>query len=174
MSMSRHSYGIWGLVLVLAMASLSWAQSTQPAASDHASLCRQAVALLNQAEEKLKTNDMPEAMSLMKESKSLFSRLEKEQGAVLAERQLTAKEDQQLAINQKLASDLQTQVDRLMESAAAKEKTGRELEAQGQAGPSTASYKKSKEEYLQAQQLSLKAAIYALRNQQIIFGCLAP
>jgi len=37
-----------------------------------------------------------------------------------------------------------------------------------------AAERESKEQYLQVQKLSIKSAIYALRNQQIIFRFLAP
>ena len=110
----------------------------------------------------------------MKQTNELFTRLQKECAAALAERQLSPQDDQQLAINQKLAADAQAQADRLIETAAAKKKRGQELQAQGQAEAGDAALRESREEYLQAQTLSIKSAIYALRNQQIIFRFLAP
>jgi hypothetical protein len=62
----------------------------------------------------------------------------------------------------------------LMATAAAKGKEGRALEAQGQKEAANAAYGESKEGYTQAQNLSIKAAIYALRNQQLLFHFLAP
>jgi hypothetical protein len=108
----------------------------------------------------------------VKQSNELFTRLQKECAAALAERQLSPQDDQQLAINQKLAADAQAQADRLIETAAAKKKRGQELQAQGQA--EWRGRAESKEQYLQVQTLSIKSAIYALRNQQIIFRFLAP
>ena len=62
----------------------------------------------------------------------------------------------------------------LLETAGAKKKQAEELRAQGKADAGDAAERESKEQYLQAQTLSIKAAIYALRNQQIIFRFLAP
>ena len=61
-----------------------------------------------------------------------------------------------------------------IETATAKKKRAEELQAQGQAEAGDAAFRESREEYLQAQTLSIKSAIYALRNQQIIFRFLAP
>ena len=68
----------------------------------------------------------------------------------------------------------QAQADKLLETAGAKKKQAEELRAQGKAEAGDAAERESKEQYLQAQTLSIKAAIYALRNQQIIFRFLAP
>ena len=100
--------------------------------------------------------------------------LQKESAAKLAERELSSKENEQLAINQKLATEAQAQADGLLSTAAAKKKQATDLRAQGQAEAGDAAERESKEQYLQAQNLSIKAAIYALRNQQIIFRFLAP
>jgi len=92
----------------------------------------------------------------------------------LAEHELSPQEDQQLAINQKLAADAHAQADRLMETAAAQDKKAQELKAQGQEEPSKASYRQSKDGYNRAQALYVRSAIYALRNQQMLFRFLAP
>lgn len=176
MFMSRGNCGICALVfaLTLALVGAGWTQTTQPPSSDHAILYQRAVALLDQAQQKLTAGDLTEANSLVKQANALFTLLQKEYAAVLAERRLSPKEDQQLAINQKLATDAQTQADALMATAAAKGKQARELEAQGQKEAATAAYRESREGYTQAQNLSIKSAIYALRNQQLLFHFLAP
>jgi len=79
-----------------------------------------------------------------------------------------------LAINQKLANEAQAQADSLLETAAAKKRQAEELRNKGQVEAGDAAERESKEQYLQAQTLSIKSAIYSLRNQQIIFRFLAP
>ncbi len=174
MFMSLSNCGICAVVLTLALVGAGWTQTTQPASPDHANLYRRAVALLDQAQQKLTAGDLGAANSLVKQANSSFTLLQKEYAAVLAERRLSPQEDQQLAINQKLATAAQNQADGLMATAAAKGKQGRELEAQGQKEAATAAYRESKEGFTQAQNLSIKAAIYALRNQQLLFHFLAP
>ena len=93
---------------------------------------------------------------------------------MLAERELSPQEDEQLAINQKLADDTHAQADRLMATAAAQDKKAQELEAQGREADSKASYRQSRDDYNRAQNLYIKASIYSLRNQQRIFRFLAP
>ena len=100
--------------------------------------------------------------------------LQKESAAKLAGHELSSQESQQLAINQKLATDAQAKADKLLETAGAKKKQAEEWRAQGKADAGDAAERESKERYLQAQTLSITAAIYALRNQQIIFRFLAP
>ena len=110
----------------------------------------------------------------MKQSLAIFTRLQTENAAKLKEHELSAQESQQLAINQKLANEAQAKADPLLETAAAKKKQAEELRAKGQAEAADAAERESKEQYLQAQTLSIKSATYALRNQQIIFRFLAP
>ena len=74
----------------------------------------------------------------------MFTLLQKEYASVLAERELSPQEDEQLAINQKLADDTHAQADRLMATAAAQEKKAQELEAQGREADSKASYRQSR------------------------------
>jgi hypothetical protein len=150
MFVSRRNCGICLLALALALVGSGWSQSAPPPASGQADVYAQAVALLEQAQQQVTTGNPSAALALVKQSNELFTRLQKECAAALAERQLSPQDDQQLAINQKLAADAQAQADRLIETAAAKKKRG------------------------QARTLSIKAAIYALRNQQIIFRFLAP
>jgi hypothetical protein len=176
MFMSRGNCGICVLALAMAMALVGagWAQTAKPTSPDHAILYKRAVSLLDQAQQKLKAGDLAEAKALVKQSNSLFTILKKEYATVLTERELSPQEDQQLAINQKLADDTRVQADRLMEASAAKDKKAQELEAQGQEVESKASYRQSKDEYNRAQSLYVKSALQALRNQQQIFRFLAP
>ena len=176
MFVSRGNYGICLLALALALALVGagWAQTATPTASDPAKDYGQAVSLLEQAQQQLAAGNLPTALSLVKQSNSIFTLLQKESAAKLAERQLSSQEAQQLAINQKLATEAQTQADALLSTGAAKKKQAMELRAQGQAEAGDAAERESKEQYLQAQNLSIKAAIYALQNQQIIFRFLAP
>ena len=171
----RPNYGICllALVLTLALAGAGWSQTAAPPAPD-ANPYRQAVAHLDKAEQELTAGNLSSALSLVKQSNEIFTRLQKESAAKLAERELSAQESQQLAINQKLANEAQTKADGLLSTAAAKKKEADELRAKGQAEAGDAAERESKDQYLQAQTLSIKSATYALRNQQIIFRFLAP
>jgi 16S rRNA C1402 (ribose-2'-O) methylase RsmI len=176
MFMSRGNCGICvlALALTLALVGAGWAQTAKPSSPDHAILYRRAVALLDQAQQKLKDGDLAAAKSLVKQSNSLFTLLQKEYASVLAERELSPQEDQQLAIDQKLADDTHAQADRLMATAAAQEKKAQELEAQGREVDSKASYRQSRDGYNRAQNLYVRSELHALRNQQRIFRFLAP
>ena len=176
MTMSRGNYGIcWlSLILALALVGSGWAQTTKPASPDHAILYGRAVSLLDQAQQKLNTGNIAAAKSQAKEANALFTLLKNEYASVLVEHELTPQEEQQLAINQKLAADAHAQADRLMATAAAQDKKAQELEAQGREADSKASYRQSKDEYNRAQSLYIKSSIYALRNQQRLFRFLAP
>jgi hypothetical protein len=177
MFISRGNYGncVLALALVLALVGTGWAQAPKPTFSpDHAILYRRAVGFLDQAEQKLKAGDLAGAKALVKQSNSLFTLLQKEYGSRLSERELSPEEDQQLAINQKLADDTHAQADRLMTTAAAMDKKAQELEAQGREADSKASYRQSKDEYNRAQNLYVRSELQALRNQQRIFRFLAP
>jgi len=61
-----------------------------------------------------------------------------------------------------------------METAATQDKKGQELETQGREEASKASYRQSKDGYNRAQSLYVRSAIYALRNQQMLFRFLTP
>ena len=151
-----------------------WTQTTTPASSDHAILYKRAVSLLDQAQQKLNTGNIAAAKSQAKEANALFTLLKNQYASVLAEHELTPQEEQQLAINQKLASDAHAQADRLMATATDKDKKAQELESQGREADSKAFYRQSKDEYDRAQNLYIKSSLYALRNQQRIFRFLAP
>ena len=176
MFMSRNNCGICvlSLALALALVGAGWAQTAKPTSPDHAILYNRAVSSLDQAQQKLKDGDLAAAKSMVKQSNSLFTLLQKEYASVLAERELSPQEDQQLAIDQKLADDTHAQADRLMATAAAHEKKAQGLEAQRQDVDSKASYRQSRDDYNRAQNLYIKASIYSLRNQQRIFRFLAP
>jgi hypothetical protein len=175
MYVSRCNYGtcLLALALALALVGASWAQTAPPAAPE-ANPYSQAVAYLEQAEQQLTGKNLSSALALVKKSNEIFTRFQKESAAKLAERELSAQESQQLAINQKLAGEAQAQADGLLETATAKKKQAEELRKKGQAEAGDAAERESKDQYLQAQTLSIKSAIYALRNQQIIFRFLAP
>ena len=122
----------------------------------------------------MNTGNIAAAKSQAKEANALFTLLKNQYASVLVEHELTPQDEQQLAINQKLAADNHAQADRLMATAAAQDKKAQELEAQGREADSKASYRQSKDEYNRAQNLYIKSSIYALRNQQRIFRFLAP
>jgi hypothetical protein len=129
--------------------------------------------MVDLAQQKLNARQLGEAKSLVKEANSLFALLEKECAPLLAERALDPKEAQQIAINQKLGDEAQSQGDLLMASADAKEKQAREIDSKGQKDAAQELSMQAKKEYEQAQNLFTKAGIYALKNQQIIFHFLA-
>ncbi len=174
MFMSRVTSGTFLLLLTLTLTNASWAQTTKTPSSGQTITYGRAVALLDQAEKKLNAGDLTTAKSQAKEANALFTLLKNQYSTVLAERELTPQEEQQLAINQKLAADAQSQADRLMAAAASKDKKAQDLEAQGREADSKASYRQSKDEYNRAQTLYIKSSIYALRNQQRIFSFLVP
>ena len=93
MHVSRRNYGICLLALVLALALVGagWAQTAPPAAPEPTNLYRQAVALLEQADQQLTAENLSVALSLVKQCNEIFTRLQKESAAKLAERQLPPK-----------------------------------------------------------------------------------
>jgi hypothetical protein len=176
MTMSRSNYGIClvSLILALALVGSGWAQTTKATSPDHAILYKRAVSLLDQAQQKLNAGNLLMAKSQAKEANALFTILKNEYASVLTGRELTPQEEQQLAINHKLAADAHIQADRLMAAAAAKDKQAQEFETKGREADSKAYYQQSKDEYNRAQNLYIKSSIYAQRNQQRIFRFLAP
>ncbi len=174
MSILCGKYVLGALALVLVLANSGWAQAPPTATSDPADLYRRAVTFLQQAEQQLNAGNIAEAKSQARQANALFTVLQKDSAKLLAERKLTPQEEQQLAITQKLADDTQAEADRLMASAADKEKQGRELAIQGKKEASQAAYRASREDYRQAGNLSIKSLIHALRNQQQLFQFLSP
>ncbi len=169
---------------VLALSGPAWSQ-TQPAPKpqtgaspatkcgpDHAILYKRAVTLLDKAEKKLAAKYTAEAKALLKESNSLFTILLKECGEEQKQRTLTPQEEQQEAVNKKLAADELAQGERLEKSASEKLKKSDQVEAT-QRELSLKYAREAKAECELAQVRSLKAGIYSLRNQQMIFRFLA-
>ena len=176
MYLSCLNYGIClqALILALTLVGAGWSQTATPTAPGSSNPYQQAVTYLDQAEQELNAKNLSAALSLVKQTNAIFTSLQKESAAKLAERQLSDQESQQLAINQKLATEAQAKADDLLVTAAAKKKQAEELRNKGQAEAGDAAERESKDHYLQVQTFSIKSAIYALRNQQIIFRFLAP
>jgi hypothetical protein len=184
MHLSRFVGIVLGLLLVqgLLVSGMGLAQtpatpkpqtSASPPAKcgpDHAILYKRAVGLLDKAEKKLAAKYTAEAKSLLKEANSLFTILVKECGPEQKARTLTSQEEQQEAVNKKLAADELAQADRLEKSAAEKLKKS-EQTAQKELAVKYA--REAKGEFELAQVRSIKAGIYSLRNQQMIFRFLA-
>ena len=163
---------VLGVLLVLGLGGSALAQQ-HPAkcGPDHAILYKRAVKLLDNAEKKLTAGYTAEAKSQAKEANSLFTILHKECGPQQAERALTDQEVQQEAINQKLAADELAQAERLTKSA--EEKTQKAVKIETTQPEVYLKYQReAKAEFEQAHKRSIKSAIYALRNQQMVFGWL--
>lgn len=147
-------------------------QPAKPACGpDHKIIYKRAVTQLDNAEKKLNSRYTAEAKSLAKDAKSLFAILQKECGQDQKERPLTPKEEQQEAINQKLAAEEQAAADRLLKSGEEKEKKSAQCEAT-QKELSVKYQREAKQEYEQAQKRGIKAMIYSLRTQQMLFSWL--
>lgn len=187
MTQPRHMSIVFALFLVFGLLGTALAQTqappqTQPQTQtqpqkpacgpDHKIIYKRAVTLLDNAEKKLNARFTAEAKSMAKEAKSLFAILQKECGEEQKQRPLTPKEEQQEAINQKLCADEQGSADRLMKSAEEKFKKAQPLEASN-AEMYTKLMRQAKEENEQAQKRSIKAMIYAMRTQQMLFTWLA-
>jgi len=170
--MTLPRYAAIVVLLALGLSGTVLAQTAKTKCGpDHALLYKRAVGLLDQAEKKLTARYTAEAKSLVKEANSLFTILQKECGQEQKDRLLTDKEAQQESINQKLSADERSAADRLMKSAEDKEKKAQQLEA-SQPEVSVKYQREAKEEYEQAHKRYIKAGIYALRNQQMLFSFL--
>jgi hypothetical protein len=163
---------VLGTLLVLGLPGLVLAQQTSAKCGpDHAILYKRAVKLLDNAEKKLTAGYTAEAKSQAKEANSLFTILQKECGPQQADRALTDQELQQEAINQKLAADELAQAERLIKSA--EEKTQKAVKIETTQPEVYQKYQReAKAEFEQAHKRSIKSEIYALRNQQMVFGFL--
>ncbi len=147
------------------------APTTAPRAKcgpDHVIIYKRAVALLDKAEKKLYARYTAEAKALAKEAKNLFAIIQKECGQEQRDRLLTDKEAQQEAYNKRLATDEQTAAERLEKSAEEKFNKAQQLDAK-QPEMANKLYRESKEEAEQANKRNIKAMIYFLRNQQMVF-----
>jgi hypothetical protein len=186
MKLSRFAQIALAIFLLQVFLNTGWAQTQPPTppatpapaappqskcGPDHAILYKLAVTLLDTAEKKLTTGYTAEAKSAAKEAKSLFAILQRECGQEQKERLLTPKEEQQEAINQKLSADEQAQAERLMKSAEDKEKKSAQVEVK-QPDLSVKYQREAKSEYEQAQKRSIRAMIYSLRTQQMLFNFL--
>ena len=180
MSKPRYVTFIFTLFLLLAFGSAALAQAQTPAppqtakpacGPDHQILYKRAVTLLDNAEKKLNANYIAEAKSLAKEAKSLFAILQKECGEEQRQRTLTPKEEQQEAINQKLAAAEQTQAENLMKAAEEKFQKAQKLETT-QPEMYTTLMRQVKAENEQAHKRSIKAMIYCMRTEQMLFSWL--
>jgi hypothetical protein len=180
--MTKLYYGsiVSTLFLLLGFCGAALAQTptpTQPPAAkpacgpDHKILYKRAITLLDNAEKKLNSKYTAEAKSMAKEAKSLFAILQKECGQGQKERALTPKEEQQEAINQKLSAGEQTQADNLMKSAEEKFTKAQKLET-AQPEMYTTLMRQAKAENELAQKRSIKAMIYAMRTDQMLFSWL--
>ncbi|MDI6854479.1 MAG: hypothetical protein QME75_12840 [Deltaproteobacteria bacterium] len=171
MSHSRYFclFAAFLISLTLVHGGLAQTTNTTACGPDHAIIYKRASDLLNKAEKKLNDKYTAEAKALVKEANSLFSILVKECSPAQQARQLTDKETQQEAINKKLCEDALAQADQLMASAEDKEKKGEQAEARGQTDQAISLQRQAKSEYERAHVQSIKAEIYALRNQEMVF-----
>ncbi len=172
MTRSRLVLMVLGFLLLFGMLGPVQAQQAPAKCGpDHAILYKRAVKLLDTAEKKLTQGYTAEAKSLVKEANSLFTTLQKECGPEQKDRILTDQETQQEAINQKLCADERAQADRLMQSAEDKEKKSTKTEG-AQSELAVRYQREAKSEYEQAHKRYIKSEIFALRNQQMVFGFL--
>ncbi len=163
---------VLGVLLALGLIGSALGQQTPAKCGpDHAILYKRAVKLLDNAEKKLTAGYTAEAKSLVKEANSLFTILQKECGPQQAERALTDQELQQEAINQKLAADELAQAERLLKSAEEKQQKAAKIETT-QPEVYLKLQREAKGESELAHKRSIKSEIYALRNQQMVFGFL--
>jgi hypothetical protein len=174
--MSKHCLRllITALCLGVALCGFALAQAPQPKCGpDHAILYKKAVKLIDSAEKKMAGKYMAEAKAQLKEANSLFSVLVKECGPAQKDRALTEAELQQEAQNNKLKEEAMTQIARLEKSYEANLKKAQEYQGRGQSEMADKYARQAKEESEKAHALAIKAEVYALRNQQMVFRFLA-
>jgi hypothetical protein len=170
---SRFVLMIVGILVIGGLVGTAQAQQTPAKCGpDHAILYKRAVKLLDNAEKKLTVGYTAEAKSQVKEANSLFTILHKECGPQQKDRELTDKETQQETINQKLAADELAQAERLIASAEDKQQKAAKIETT-QPDLYLKYQKEAKAEFEQAHKRSIRSEIYALRNQQMVFGFLS-
>jgi hypothetical protein len=156
------------------MSSSILAQSPQTKCGpDHAILYKKAVKLVDSAEKKLAAKYTAEAKAQVKEANSLFSVLVKECGPLQKERSLTEPEAAEEAQNNKLKEEAMAQIDRLEKSYEANLKKAQECQVKDQGELADKYARQAKDESEKANVLAIKAEIYALKNQQMIFRFLA-
>jgi hypothetical protein len=158
-------------ITALGMVSIGWAQNA-PVPQDHGIIYKQAVGLLDKADQKLNGNYTAEAKSLLKEAKSLFSILQKELPKEKTEQELSETQQEQWANNNKLGEDSYAQGERLEASAKQKHDKSDAIEKQGQKDLAIKLESESKRENELAQKMYLKSQIYHLRNMQLAYSFL--
>ncbi|MFZ2087185.1 MAG: hypothetical protein WAU47_01310 [Desulfobaccales bacterium] len=174
--MSKHFFRcfIAAFCLGVLMSGLALAQASKTQCGpDHAILYKKAVKLIDSAEKKMSGKYMAEAKAQLKEANSLFSVLVKECGPAQKDRALTEAELQQEAQNNKLKEEAMTQIGSLEKSYEANLKKAQEYQMKGQSEMADKYARQAKAESEKAHTLAIKAEIYALRNQQMIFRFLA-
>lgn len=162
------------LSLGLLLDSSALAQSSQTKCGpDHAILYKKAVKLIDSAEKKLSAKYTAEAKAQIKEANSLFSVLVKECGPLQRERALTEAEMAEEAQNNKQKEEAMAQIERLEKSYEANLKKAQEFQLKGQAEMADKYARQAKDESERAHVMAIKAEIYALKNQQMVFRFLA-
>jgi hypothetical protein len=165
----KKKTAVIGLAIVFLLHLPVLAQETPP---DHAQIYKRAVVAVNAAEKKLAGNFTAEAKALIKEAKSLFAILQKEMPEAIKTQELTPGQEEQYEANKKLAEDSTAQGQRLEKAAEEKQKKGDRLEAQGQLEAAANIQREVLRDLNLAQKAHLRAAIYHLRNLQLVFGYL--
>ena len=174
---SRCHIGICLLALPLALALVGpgWAQTATPPASEPAKAYGQAVSLLEQAQQQLDGEESSRGpVPGETVQRVIYAPSEGKRRQTGRSANFPLKKASSWPSTKNWPPRPRPRRIALLETAAAKGKQAKELRAQGQAEAGDAAERESKEQYLQAQNLSIKAAIYALCNQQIIFRFLAP
>jgi len=165
---------IGALFLGVLLSSFALAQTPQAKCGpDHAILYKKAVKLVDSAEKKMAAKYTAEAKAQIKEANSLFSVLVKECGPLQKERALTEAEMAEEARNNKLKEEAMVQIGQLEKSYEANLKKAQEAQSKGQNELADKYARQAKDESERANVLAIKAEIYALRNQQMIFRFLA-
>jgi cytochrome c551/c552 len=150
------------------------AQSSQTKCGpDHAILYKKAVKLVDSAEKKLAAKYTAEAKAQVKEANSLFSVLVKECGPLQKERALTEQEVAEESQNNKAKDEAMVQVGQLEKSYEANLKKAQEAQMKGQDDLADRLARQAKGESERANLLAIKAEIFSLKNQQMIFRFLA-
>ena len=165
----KKQTAVIGLVIVCLLHLPVLAQESPP---DHAQIYKRAVVAVNAAEKKLAGNFTAEAKALIKEAKSLFAILQKEMPEAIKTQELTPGQEEQYKANKKLAEDSTAQGQRLEKAAEEKQKRGDRLEAQGQLDAAANIQREVLRDLNLAQKAHLRAAIFHLRNLQLVFGYL--
>lgn len=166
----RFLFVIPVLALGVLLSTAALAQTPQvKCGPDHAILYKKAVKLIDSAEKKLAAKYTAEAKAQVKEANSLFSVLVKECGPLQKERNLTEQETAEEAQNNRAKEEAMVQIGQLEKSYEANLKKAQEYQLKGQNETADRYGRQAKEESERANVLAIKAEIYALKNQQMIF-----